>query len=83
MKTAEAWRKEYKQQQLDSLSGKPRTLVFRNDSFVKAIQLDALKEGMRRASKHTKNFEFTDYNCAKGIEQAILTAAEQLTEKDL
>ena len=47
------------------------------------IQLDAMKEGMRRAATHTYNYVYADYNVAVGIEKDILTAAEQLTEKDL
>lgn len=43
------------------------------------IQLDAMKEGMRRAS-----CKCVDCGAAvDGVKQAILSAAEQLTEKDL
>ena len=54
--------------------------------WLKQIQLDAMKEGMRRAAtvcvreaiKHDMNWAGSR-NCAT----AILTTAEQLTEKDL
>ena len=57
-------------------------------SELKAVQLDAMKEGMRRAAKicndQWKQMEVPAerlqiYYAEKGI----LTAAEQLTEKDL
>lgn len=54
--------------------------------FIEAIQLDAMKEGMRRAAKC---IEPIPGDCEYGMithtdaENAILFAAEQLTEKDL
>lgn len=48
--------------------------------FYKQIQLDAMKEGMRRAIKYIKPLRDGGlFNMRK----TILTAAEQLTEKDL
>lgn len=54
---------------------------------IKQIQLDAMKEGMRRAAKVEPKMEphHSDEHW-QGItmkEQAILSEAEQLTEKDL
>lgn len=67
----------------------------------RAIQLDAMKEGMRRAAKvklpvfqlptgytgnryiHGVHFESGNAHGVAETRQAILTAAEQLTEKDL
>lgn len=50
------------------------------ESQIKQIQLDAMKEGMRRAAE-------VAYKINDGhdwpVTRAILTAAEQLTEKDL
>lgn len=44
--------------------------------LAKQIQLDAIREGMRRAAALTQN---NDFHGAR----LILSAAEQLTEKDL
>jgi len=63
-------------------------------NLVRQIQLDAMKEGMRRAAKIAEGETFavggirTDLEVAydqgcNDCEKAILTAAEQLTEKDL
>lgn len=60
---------------------------------IQQILLDGMKEGMRRAAqvaegttfaagKHTEWEDAYDKGC-KDSEQAILTASEQLTEKDL
>ena len=56
------------------------------------IQLDAMKEGMRRAANincealaqraSNEGWPHT-YQDAVGLQKSILTAAEQLTEKDL
>ena len=60
-----------------------------DNQFVKQVQLDAMKEGMRRAanqvgmqwdSQMTKVYQVTQ---ARNNQQAILTASEQLTIKDL
>jgi len=58
----------------------------------KVIRLDAMKEGMRRAANQIRN-ELECCNCEPGTCEVctakfnsmtdILTAAEQLTEKDL
>ena len=84
MKSAEEWRK---------------SRYFGNNSedgietIVQQIQLDAMKEGMRRAAQIAEDNTFalgkkTEWEQAydKGCldsQAAILTAAEQLTEKDL
>jgi hypothetical protein len=54
---------------------------------LKQIQLDAMKEGMRRAANKISSCP-SACECSQSIgwreaEQQILTAAEQLTEKDL
>ena len=53
--------------------------------WLQQIQLNAMKEGMRRAALLTE--EITDkqmlHQDCYGVQQAILTAAEQLTMKDL
>ncbi len=71
MKTAEEWNK-----QLDSKMG----IEEREQDVerIKQIQLDAMKEGMRRAAKM---HELGD--SVHSMEETILSAAEQLTEKDL
>lgn len=64
-------------------AGKPGSST---ETLIKQIQLDAMKEGMRRAEIIAFNemvglkdpFEFKN-----SIRKAILTAAEQLTTKDL
>jgi len=77
MKSAEEWRLEYKQQQQDSLSGKKRTLVFNDDSFVRAIQLDAAKAGALWAARKFGS----SYNL--GTQHDILTGSEKLKLEDL
>jgi len=70
-----------------------RTMVHDSRTFVshvKQIQLDAMKEGMRRAAKvsreHLQGTASGWVNITqrgKTVSNAILDAAEQLTEKDL
>lgn len=54
------------------------------ESDIKQIQLDAMKEGMLRAARNANQI-----SCRPGggtaleVKQAILSDAEQLTEKDL
>ena len=92
MKTADQWAAEQYEtmraldREADRVVGEDVVPV--EDIFaivVRRIQLDAMKEGMRRAAAEAnkKEWEWVDFNCAKGISEAILTAAEQLTEKDL
>lgn len=50
------------------------------EAEVKQIQLDAMREGMRRAAEIVVTDEATSYGVIKAH---ILSAAEQLTEKDL
>lgn len=86
MKTAEEWRIEIKDNDCLSYGGSI-------DRTVKQIQLDAMKEGMRRAAIIAEGETFsagkrTDWEIAydkgcKDCESSILSAAEQLTEKDL
>ena len=83
MKTAEEWIKT------------GPILYPTSGEFVKAIQLDAMKEGMRRAAKLDNvtpikdgdgevRYRWSEYGEAIiHYEKAILSAAEKLTEKDL
>ena len=97
MKTAEEWSREYwklKQNPPSRVDGKTPSM-HEWDILVQQIQLDAMKEGMRRAANKVSNVNERpsypeDVNYRSGMkwmrgecEQAILTAAEQLTEKDL
>lgn len=69
MKTAEEMLDEH----YENLNGNASDIIV----AIKQIQLDAMQEGMRRAH---------DVICgkkSKGMKLAILSAAEQLTEKDL
>jgi hypothetical protein len=81
MKTAEEW--------LDNIGGgspigdEADLMMI---AIIKQIQLDAMKEGMRRAAEieQTTADIGTDYDAGWNHKtQAILTAAEQLTEKKL
>ena len=83
MKTAKEWRIEVQDNDCASYSGSL-------DRFIRAIQLDVMKEGARRAAEIDRIWQAgrrTYQNpsiCAHTTpEQAILTAAEQWTEKDL
>lgn len=51
--------------------------------FIEAIQLDAMKEGMRRAANMTSQHHMETLIQQQEMRQAILTTVEQLTEKDL
>ena len=70
MKTAEQWVKQYNKMFPENY-GLTQTLI-------EEIQLQAIKEGMRRAAVMAEH-----WNGAVSIDNIILTAAEQLTEKDL
>ena len=82
MKTAEEW--------CEDMFGQGNWVVA-DTATIKAIQLDAMKEGMRRAADcaisdalmnhHDAEGRCNCGNCSAG--RAILTAAEQLTEKEL
>lgn len=72
MKTAQEWAKELRR----AASVAPNGTLVMIEPWLKQVQLDAMKEGMRRASEI--------FICSKPwASKAILTAAEQLTEKDL
>lgn len=76
MKTAEEW-----MSQMSGLNN-PALLIV-NRMAIREIQLDAMKEGMRRAAKITKQM-ITGGDCGhEGTTKAILSAAEELTEKNL
>lgn len=54
------------------------------DNWIKKIQLDAIKEGMRRAAEFLdNNYDMPIYNGHSLKAYAILSASEQLTENDL
>ena len=78
MKTAEEWIQE--NNPLLLVGGETYNGIVER---YKQIQLDALKEGMRRAVKESTQYHLGDTKQAKITQQAILTASEQLTEKDL
>lgn len=82
MKTAEEWREEFPI--LIGGNDKEQVIVSYT-SFIQEIQLDAMKEGMRRASavaRHAGSYANEHAGCDAAA-NAILSAAEQLTEKDL
>lgn len=90
MKTAQDWRKQWYDTELMTHEHAYAEM----DKLVRAIQLDAMKEGMRRAAEIAEGETFavggirTDLEVAydqgcNDCEKAILTAAEQLTEADL
>ena len=75
MKTFDEWVKQFKACVYEWLSLSPEEL--------KQIQLDAMKEGMRRAAQlNQKMMSNGDYPL-EDYYKNILSAAEQLTEKDL
>jgi len=80
MKTAEEW--------IEETTGSPKCrLTTIGACSIEEIQLDAMKEGMRRAAeiarwKHPISSSAAHYE-AKRTTESILTTAEQLTIKDL
>ena len=77
MKTAEEWYVWLEELKLES------EVI----EAIKQIQLDAMKEGMRIAAKITMDYDSRNDTWGGGLltgkKNQILTAAEQLTEKDL
>ena len=71
MKTAEQWLKEADESNAQFAENYEDWRV----NFTKQIQLDAMREGMRMAADKIQSRE--------DLKQSILSAAEQLTEKDL
>ena len=74
MKTAEEWEMKCGSSQMIT------------PQIIKQIQLDAIKEGMRRAAKVARPKEMMlsmETQTNFDVERNILTAAEQLTTKDL
>lgn len=69
MKTVEEWKQSF------------RGLLLK-EGDIEQIQLDAMKEGMRRAAEETATYMGNTVHESHSA-QYILTAAEQLTEKDL
>ena len=87
MKTAEEWMQLISE---DKITGNPQTdlstdCVIVNHYELQQIQLDAMKEGARRAAVIAKQIRDSDLDCmCNGLpERVILTTAEQWTEKDL
>jgi len=88
MKTAEEWIND--KSPLDRCSCECETRCEEVESWLKQIQLDAMKEGMRRAAEQARPIAMnlaSDSShipvIANEISKAILTASEQLTKKDL
>jgi len=82
MKMALGWVKEYQSKRLEY--PRDENWKFNNGNLIKQIQLDAMREGMRRAAE-TIN-PCSNPNCGNDecdLGRKILTAAEQLTTKDL
>ena len=80
MKTAEEWTKDSH----DYIKLDIPLCEDLSPKLVKQIQLDALKEGLRRAAKLNEGDGFTcSCSCLEDATKDILSAAEQLTEKDL
>ena len=85
MKTAEEWTKDLWWSRGGELE------VAMPYERIEQIQLDAMKEGMRRAADYAISDALMNHHDAEGrcicgncsARRAILTAAEQLTEKDL
>ncbi len=80
MKTAEEWVKD-----LHGTSSSDIFLITKR--HIKQIQLDAMKEGMKRAAEMISSCP-SACECSQSVgwkesEQSILTASEQLTQKDL
>ena len=66
-----------------TLELRPTPIEVYETAYVKAIQLDALKEGMWRAADYVTPQGCQPNSHEKAAIQAILSAAEQLTVKDL
>lgn len=83
MKTAEEWRGSITFQSGLSEGNIDKGALLR---LIKQIQLDAMKEGMRRAAEVTLTVSAVPVSrklIKDEMKEAILTAAEQLTEKDI
>lgn len=87
MKTAE----EYAHELCCALSRRGAVLSYQQERYLKsciaesfpAIQIAAMKEGMRRASEVLYKAWHDENKSPRQCEYAILAVAEQLTEKDL
>lgn len=77
MKTAEEWLKE------NDVSHPNTDLV----ELIQTIQLDAMREGMKRAAEITKQYDNKNDTWGGGLlcgkKDQILSAAEQLTVDDI
>lgn len=88
MKTAEEWLEPIKDMTFETRAEQDA----HTRRYLKQIQLDAMKEGMRRAADNASKIglQYGDYDPSRdgrivgnAIRDTIFTAAEQLTEKDL
>lgn len=85
MKTAEEWTKELIGAKfIDDIEPSLLLISANTDTvnFIKQIQIDALKEGMRRAANIIRK-EYVVTIGRNPAEQAILSAVEKLNENDL
>jgi len=88
MKSAEEWAIERNEMDLYHMQAASNDECMAEFAmFLQQIQLDAMKEGMRRAAeiarwKHPISSSAAHYE-AKRTTESILTTAEQLTIKDL
>ena len=86
MKSAEEWMQLQEPKALQ-----PAALLVVNRQIIRSIQLDAMKEGARRAANCAISDALMRHHDAEGrcncgncsARRAILTTAEQWTEKDL
>lgn len=80
MKTAEEWMQLQEPKALQ-----PATLLVVNRQIIREIQLDAMKEGARRAAEecNTEQHPLDCETCRMTVKENILTTAEQWTKKDL
>jgi len=78
MKTAEEWKTEWRKLPCGTLEEHETNAT----TIINQIQLDAMREGMRRAAEIAQDDEQSK-DKRPVISKAILAAAEQLTTKDL
>lgn len=91
MKTAEEWFKNQPSEEINERGGDTYVEYDVTPNWIKQIQLDAMKEGMRRAADCAISDALMHHHDAEGrcncgncsARRAILTASDQLTKKDL
>ena len=82
MKTANEWCKE-NEQAWESGDGEACKLVVVDETVIKQIQLDAMREGMRRAASVKLPPANGELDFWLKHNQAILSAANSFTEQDI